>query len=496
VKAQIAEYKDHPALLGWYLNDELNLVWMEELEAHYRWTAAGDPDHVAWAVLYEAPELRSYMKTFDVIGTDPYPINEPYDPETTDGQAAHVGVEVDLSLAGIDSARPLWEVIQAHNLRNYQKTCTGCRTPSAKEERSMAWQAVCRGANGIIYYSFFDIKRNDDVSFAKQWAVLSGVAAEIDSFAPVLLSDEGAAPPVTITGGVSPADGGDAPSWLSARARWAPSTEGDAEGNVFYVFVANDGNGAGKVTFKLDSSVGKIGAGGVEVVSEAPPRKIESLDGRSFVDDIERLDVVVYRFTPAAKEERPPPESQTVGTVAPQHLTTLLFYTCATKEVANQCEESYTMDQAGIANAGFSGNFSTIRAGAERNITTLFSIHDTFFSNGKGMRSDWQASWAALQKQLVPLIESGAVSGFFVGDELFPGKITYADFLTTIKALATMKTKYPHLVTWENEGGTSWVKYFKDGVPAELDIISLDNYYMGTTPQAEADGHRKCPGPL
>ena len=96
----------------------------------------------------------------------------------------------------------------------------------------------------------------------------------------------------------------------------------------------------------------------------------------------------------------------------------------------------------------------------------------------------------------MPLIESGAVSGFFVGDELFPGKITYADFLTTIKALATMKTKYPHLVTWENEGGTGWVKYFKDGVPAELDIISLDNYYMGTTPQAEADGHRKCPGPL
>ena len=26
---------------------------------------------------------------------------------------------------------------------------------------------------------------------------------------------------------------------------------------------------------------------------------------------------------------------------------------------------------------------------------------------------------------------------------------------------------------------------------AELDIISLDDYYMGTTPQAEADGHRK-----
>ena len=171
-------------------------------------------------------------------------------------------------------------------------------------------------------------------------------------------------------------------------------------------------------------------------------------------------------------------------------LTTLLFYTCATKEVANQCDESFTTDQAGIANVGFSGNFTTIKAGQAVNISTLFSIHDTFFINGKGLRPDWKTAWAALQKKLVPLIESKAVVGFFIGDELFPGKITYADFLTTLKALATMKKTYPHLVTWENEGGTGWVKYFKTGVPAELDIISLDDYYMGTTPATEAAGHR------
>ena len=30
------------------------------------------------------------------------------------------------------------------------------------------------------------------------------------------------------------------------------------------------------------------------------------------------------------------------------------------------------------------------------------------------------------------------------------------------KALATMKAKYPWLVTWENEGGTGWVSYFNE----------------------------------
>ena len=59
-----------------------------------------------------------------------------------------------VSLQGIDSARPLWEVIQAHNLRDYNKGCDGCRTPSASEERSMAWQAVCRGANGVVCCSW------------------------------------------------------------------------------------------------------------------------------------------------------------------------------------------------------------------------------------------------------------------------------------------------------------------------------------------------------
>ena len=48
-------------------------------------------------MLYEAGFLAQYMGTFDVIGTDPYPINAPYNASSTDGQAAKVGQEVDTS---------------------------------------------------------------------------------------------------------------------------------------------------------------------------------------------------------------------------------------------------------------------------------------------------------------------------------------------------------------------------------------------------------------
>ena len=82
-------------------------VLQTELEAHYQWTAAGDPEHVAWSVLYEASALRQYMRTFDVIGTDPYPINAPYDPTSTDGQAAQAAGHVyEIRNYGIRNTEP------------------------------------------------------------------------------------------------------------------------------------------------------------------------------------------------------------------------------------------------------------------------------------------------------------------------------------------------------------------------------------------------------
>ena len=66
------------------------------------------------------------------------------------------------------------------------------------------------------------------------------------------------------------------------------------------------------------------------------------------------------------------------------HLTTLLFYTCVTKQVGNQCDEGFTLDQTGVANRGVSNNFTTIAAGKTVNISTLFAVHDTFFVNGQG----------------------------------------------------------------------------------------------------------------
>jgi hypothetical protein len=70
---------------------------------------------------------------------------------------------------------------------------------------------------------------------------------------------------------------------------------------------------------------------------------------------------------------------------------------------------------------------------------------------------DWKSSWAALYAQVKPLVQSGAIVGWFLGDELFPGKISIANFTSALGTLAETKKEFPDLLIWENEGGTGWL---------------------------------------
>ena len=72
---KIEELKDHPAIIAWYINDELPLSMRETLAAHRDLVEELDPGRPAWVVLYQIEEIREYIPTFDVIGTDPYPIS-------------------------------------------------------------------------------------------------------------------------------------------------------------------------------------------------------------------------------------------------------------------------------------------------------------------------------------------------------------------------------------------------------------------------------------
>ncbi|HEO70244.1 MAG TPA: hypothetical protein ENN80_03210, partial [Candidatus Hydrogenedentes bacterium] len=178
-------FHDHPALLGWYINDELPLSMLDRLAARQRLMEELDPQHPTWVVLYQVDQVAQYIPTFDVIGTDPYPI-----PSKPVGMAAEWTRKTRDAVMG---ARPVWQVPQVFSWANYKKTeaeKNECRPPTFDEMRSMIWQCIAEGANGIVCYSWFDIRRDKVRTFDETWPLVKRIAAEVAGVIPALLSIE------------------------------------------------------------------------------------------------------------------------------------------------------------------------------------------------------------------------------------------------------------------------------------------------------------------
>ena len=86
------------------------------------------------------------------------------------------------SVESVMGSRPVWMVPQVMNWAVYRKTeeeKRGLRPPTLAELRSMSWQCLTEGAGGLIYYSFFDLKKDTTVPFETQWGIAKQVAGEI-----------------------------------------------------------------------------------------------------------------------------------------------------------------------------------------------------------------------------------------------------------------------------------------------------------------------------
>lgn len=265
----VRDFRDHPALLAWYLNDELPLTYLDRLAAHQRWVEEEDPHHPTWVVLYQYRQVRDYLDTFDVIGTDPYPIGR-----KSASEAAAWTAETVRQVCG---ARPVWQVPQLHNWINYKNgdgQSDSYHTPTRDEVRSMAWQCICEGAKGLVFYSWYDVQRNPDVSFDAQWSYLREIAAEIDAATPALLSVE-PCPPVAVS--AFPA----APVWL----HWLLRRHGD----TLYLFAVNNGDADGTLTADLPD--------GWRLVKAVDGADTLKMTGDGFLDRLEKLKVRIYRIT-------------------------------------------------------------------------------------------------------------------------------------------------------------------------------------------------------
>jgi len=175
----VTEFKDHPAILAWYLNDELPAGYIPRLTRRYELVKKLDPDHPTWAVLYQVNELAPYLRTADIIGADPYPV--------PDKSISMAGEWTQLVRKAVGNREAVWMVPQAHNTSLYSETMH--KGPTFDEMRCMAYQCLVNGANGLIFYSFFDLKR-DPSGFESRWSDVKKLGNEIKGLTPVLLSSE------------------------------------------------------------------------------------------------------------------------------------------------------------------------------------------------------------------------------------------------------------------------------------------------------------------
>ena len=185
----VPRYKDHPAMLAWYTNDERPPTWMPRLVRRRDFLERLDPGHPCYTVIWQIGQIGQYLPSYDVIGSDPYPV--PFMPASRTLMGAR------MTKAGTRGCKPVWMVPQCMDWAaySYSKTFSGAETeirpPTLAEMRSMCWQCIAAGANGLILYSYETMTREPNgVPFKDRWADCCRMGEEIVKYMPVLLADE------------------------------------------------------------------------------------------------------------------------------------------------------------------------------------------------------------------------------------------------------------------------------------------------------------------
>ena len=194
VKKRVIEFRNHPALLAWYINDELGTELRDRLVARRDLVAQLDPGHPTWVALYQVEDLPQYLGTFDVIGTDPYPICQSGNPPIS-----QVAEHTRMTRKSVFGGMAMWQIPQVFDWGGYRKAdVDNTRAPTFEEMRNMQWQFIAEGAMGLVPYAHHSLKKMDwRDKFDVQWKKVCDISREMAAHVPMFLSEE---PAVKVSG--------------------------------------------------------------------------------------------------------------------------------------------------------------------------------------------------------------------------------------------------------------------------------------------------------
>ena len=182
----VRNVKNHPALLAWYLCDELSPVWVETMRERYELMKRLDRNHPTFVVLCHFKHLREYVGTYDILGTDSYPIGVGK-PGVTIARVGEMTRETCLSAMG----KTVLQVPQIFDWSIQEKKRATGRAPTEAEVKNMVWQCVLAGANGVCAFSYSAMRTMEKKNpFEKHWAEVCRAYEEFARYTPMFLSAE------------------------------------------------------------------------------------------------------------------------------------------------------------------------------------------------------------------------------------------------------------------------------------------------------------------
>jgi len=175
LKKEIEQFRDHPALLSWYIADEpdgRNLP-PDSLVAYYQLIKELDPYHPVSLLLSSPRNASQFKHVADIVMVAPKPVPQ--------GNMLEVKDYTVITKNQIWLEKPLWIAPQAFGGNEWLK-----REPNPQEIRVMTYLGVIYGATGIQ-----NMKRSAPNNFPKSvatWNECSAIAMEIAEISPDILS--------------------------------------------------------------------------------------------------------------------------------------------------------------------------------------------------------------------------------------------------------------------------------------------------------------------
>ena len=175
VRSTVAKLDGHPALWSWYLIDEpdMHSVSPEKVKAAHRFVKRLGATKPTSLVLYQGDSAKWYGDIADITMVDRYPV--PWLPLANFSQHIHK------TRLATNEERPLIAVIQSFDWTAHQSMLPGeenLRPPTERELRSMTYSSLARGANGIFYYSYADMRLKER-KYPELWKSLKRVVGEV-----------------------------------------------------------------------------------------------------------------------------------------------------------------------------------------------------------------------------------------------------------------------------------------------------------------------------